>query len=126
LTALHLAPDLTTKPGNTFQATFTDKVVKMEQRVFLDSIRSVSSDNTTFVFDPSDSTASQLKQGSILFVPGIAMRKVDVATKQDGRLVVVTEDATPNASRPRTRGSGPPLQPAAGSSSRHRVRRFQP
>lgn len=94
LTALHLAPDLTTKPGNTFQATFTDKVVKMEQRVFLDSIRSVSSDNTTFVFDPSDSTASQLKQGSILFVPGIAMRKVDVATKQDGRLVVVTEDAT--------------------------------
>jgi hypothetical protein len=29
--ALNLAPDLTTKPGNTFQATFTDKVVKMDQ-----------------------------------------------------------------------------------------------
>jgi hypothetical protein len=94
LAALHLAPDLTTKPGNIFQATFTDKVVKMEQRVFLDSIRSISSDNTTFVLNPSASTASQLKQGSILFVPGIAMRKVDVATQQDGNLVVVTEDAT--------------------------------
>ena len=33
------------------------------------------------------------QEGSILFVPGIAMRKVDVATKQDGNLVVVTEDA---------------------------------
>src|SRR5712692_4707456 len=94
LAALHLAPDLTARPGNTFQATFTDKVVKMEQRVFLDSIRSISSDNTTFVFNPSNSTASQRKQGNILFVPGIAMRKVDVATQRDGNLVVVTEDAT--------------------------------
>jgi hypothetical protein len=94
LAALHLAPDLTTWPGNTFQATFTDKVVKVEQRVFLDSIRSISNDNTTFVFNPSDSTLSKLKQGSILFVPGIAMRKVDVATQQDGNLVVITEDAT--------------------------------
>jgi hypothetical protein len=94
LAALQLAPDLTTKPGNTFQATFTDKVVRIEPRVFLDSIRSISSDNTTFVFNPSDSTAAHLKQGSILFVPGIAMRKVDVATEQNGNLVVVTEDAT--------------------------------
>lgn len=94
LSALHLPPDLTTRPGNTFQATFTDKVVKMEPRAFLDSIRSISSDNTTFVFNPSENTAAHLKQGSILFVPGIAMRKVDVATEQNGNLVVVTEDAT--------------------------------
>jgi len=92
--ALALAPDLTTRPGNTFQATFTDKVVKVEQRTFLDSIQSISSDNTTFVFDPSNSITSQLKQGSILFVPGIAMRKVDVATEYQGHFVVVTENAT--------------------------------
>jgi hypothetical protein len=91
--ALNLAPDLTTKPGNTFQATFTDKVVKMEQPAFIKSIRSISSDNTTFVFDPSDDAASKLHEGSILFVPGIAMRKVDVATRQENNLVVVTEDA---------------------------------
>ena len=91
--ALNLAPDLTTKPGNTFQATFTDKVVKMEQSAFIKSIHSISSDNTTFVFDPSDPAASKLHEGSILFVPGIAMRKVDVATRQENNLVVVTEDA---------------------------------
>ena len=91
--ALNLAPDLTTKPGNTFQATFTDKVVKMEQAAFIKSIRSISSDNTTFVFDPSDDAASKLHEGSILFVPGVAMRKVDVATRQENNLVVVTEDA---------------------------------
>ena len=91
--ALHLAPDLSTKPGNTFQATFTDKVVKMEQAAFIKSIRSISSDNTTFVFDPSDDAASKLHEGSILFVPGVAMRKVDVATRQENNLVVVTEDA---------------------------------
>jgi hypothetical protein len=91
--ALNLAPDLTTQPGNTFQATFTDKVVKMEQPAFIKSIRSISSDNTTFVFDPSDGAASKLYEGSILFVPGIAMRKVDLATRQENNLVVVTEDA---------------------------------
>jgi len=91
--ALNLAADLTTKPGNTFQATFTDKVVKMEQAAFIKSIRSISSDNTTFVFDPSDDAASKLHEGSILFVPGVAMRKVDVATRQENNLVVVTEDA---------------------------------
>jgi len=93
LAALNLTPDLATKPGNVFQATFTEKVVKMEQVAFVKSIRSISSDNSTFVFDPSDDSASRLQEGSILFVPGIAMRKVDVATKQDGNLVVVTEDA---------------------------------
>ena len=93
LAALNLAPDLTTRPGNIFQATFTDKVVKMEQAAFIKSIRSISSDNTTFLFDPSDDAASQLHEGSILFVPGVAMRKVDVATRQENNLVVVTEDA---------------------------------
>ena len=91
--ALNLAADLTTKPGNIFQATFTDKVVKMEQAAFIKSIRSISSDNTTFVFDPSDDAAAKLHEGSILFVPGVAMRKVDVATRQENNLVVVTEDA---------------------------------
>jgi hypothetical protein len=91
--ALHLAADLSTKPGNTFQATFTDKVVNMEQAAFIKSIRSISSDNTTFVFDPSDDAAARLHEGSILFVPGMVMRKVDVATRQENNLVVVTEDA---------------------------------
>ena len=91
--ALNLASDLSTKPGNVFQATFTDKVVKMEQAAFIKSIRSISSDNTTFVFDPSDDAAAKLHEGSILFVPGVAMRKVDVATRQENNLVVVTEDA---------------------------------
>ena len=91
---LNLAPDLSTKPGNTFKATFTDKVVKMEQAAFIKSIRSISSDNTTFVFDPSDDAAAKLHEGSILFVPGVAMRKVDVATRQENNLVVVTEDAS--------------------------------
>lgn len=87
---LNLAPDLTSRAGNTFQATFTAKVVKMDQEAFLTSIRSISSDNSTFVFDPSAAAASRLQEGSILFVPAIALRKVDVAARQDGQLVVVT------------------------------------
>jgi hypothetical protein len=92
--ALNLAPDLTARPNTTFKVDYSDKVVKIEQRAFLDGIRSISSDNTTFVFDAGDPAASKLQQGSILFVPGIAMRKVDVATEQDGHFVVVTEGAT--------------------------------
>ena len=91
---LGLAADLTTKSGNTFEGTFTDAVVKIEPKDFLASIRSISDDDTTFVFDEDDPVASKLKQGSVLFVPGIAMKTVDLATKYQGHFVVVTEDAS--------------------------------
>src|SRR5580704_10879735 len=66
LAALNLTPDLTSRAGNVFQATFSEKVVKMEQAAFVNSIRSISSDNSTFLFDPSDNAASRLQEGSIL------------------------------------------------------------
>ncbi|HYL94877.1 MAG TPA: hypothetical protein VET69_03645, partial [Terriglobales bacterium] len=66
----------------------------MERDDFRKSIRSVSTDNTTLVFDPSDAAAARLTQGSILFIPGFAVRKVAVATKQGGNIVVATEDPT--------------------------------
>src|SRR5579864_3518321 len=93
-TVLELGPDLASLPGNTFQVTYSDRVVRMEGDDFRKSIRSVSTDNTTLVFDPSDAAAARLTQGSILFIPGFAMRKVAVVTKQDGNIVVVTEDPT--------------------------------
>ena len=92
--ALELGPDLASLPGNTFQVTYSDRMVRMERDDFRKSIRSVSTDNTTLVFDPSDAAAARLSQGSILFIPGFAVRKVAVATKQDGNIVVVTEDPT--------------------------------
>jgi len=92
--ALELGPDLASLPGNTFQVTYSDRVVRMEREDFRKSIRSVSTDNTTLVFDPSDAAAARLTQGSILFIPGFAVRKVAVVTKQDGNIVVVTEDPT--------------------------------
>jgi len=91
---LELGPDLASLPGNTFQVTYSDRVVRMEREDFRKSIRSVSTDNTTLVFDPSDAAAARLTQGSILFIPGFAVRKVAVVTKQDGNIVVVTEDPT--------------------------------
>ena len=91
---LELGPDLASLPGNTFQVTYSDRVVRMEREDFRKSIRSVSTDNTTLVFDPSDAAAARLTQGSILFIPGFAVRKAAVVTKQDGNIVVVTEDPT--------------------------------
>jgi len=91
---LELGPDLASLPGNSFQVTYSDRVVRMEREDFRKSIRSVSTDNTTLVFDPSDAAAARLTQGSILFIPGFAVRKVAVVTKQDGNIVVVTEDPT--------------------------------
>ena len=91
---LELGPDLASLPGNTFQVTYSDRVVRMEREDFRKSIRSVSTDNTTLVFDPSDTAAARLTQGSILFIPGFAVRKVAVVTKQNGNIVAVTEDPT--------------------------------
>lgn len=92
--ALELGPDLASQPGNTFQVTYSDRVVRMDREDFRKSIRSVSTDNSTLVFGPSDAAAARLTQGSILFIPGFAVRKVAVVTKQDGNIVVVTEDPT--------------------------------
>ncbi len=87
---LDLAPDLTTLPGTVFHVTYTDKVVKMEQAAFRKTIRSISDDNTIFVFDASSDEANRLSEGSILFVPGVAFRKVVVKTKQDNYVVLGT------------------------------------
>jgi len=91
--AFDLAPDLTTLPGTVFHVTYTDKVVKMEQAAFRKTIRSISGDNTIFVFDASSDEANRLSEGSILFVPGVAFRKVAVKTKQDNYIVLGTEVA---------------------------------
>lgn len=92
--ALELGPDLASLPGNTFQVTLSERVVRMEREDFRKSIRSISTDNTTLVFDPTDAAAARLSQGSILFIPGFAVRKVAVVTRQAGNIVVVTEDPT--------------------------------
>jgi len=89
---LKLPTDLTTKPGNTCEFKLTERVVRVEQPAFLKSIRSVSSDRRTLVFDSGDPIASNLHEGSILFVPGLVMRKVLATTQQDGHLVVVTKN----------------------------------
>jgi hypothetical protein len=94
--AITLPADLTTKPGNSFEGTFTDAVVKEDPKDFIAGIRSISDDHTTFVFDENDPLASKLKEGSVFFVPGMVMRLVDIATKTDGYFVVVTEDAALN------------------------------
>jgi hypothetical protein len=91
--AFDLAPDLTTLPGTVFHVTYTDKVVKMEQATFRKTIRSISSDNNIFVFDASSDEANRLSEGSILFVPGVALRRVVVKAKQDNYVVLGTEIA---------------------------------
>ena len=94
LSDVGLAADLTTKSGNTFEGTLSDAVVKVEAKDFVASIRSISSDDTTFVFDENDPIAGRLKEGSILFVPGMVMKNVDVATKTEGHFVVVTSESS--------------------------------
>lgn len=66
---LELGPDLASLPGNTFQVTLSERVVRMEREDFRKSIRSISTDNTTLVFDPSDVAAARLSQGKFCSSP---------------------------------------------------------
>jgi len=57
------------------------------------ALKGVSADGSTYTLDSGSSLASQLKPGSVMFLAGIAIRKVQSVQTQGSNIVVSTTDA---------------------------------
>lgn len=86
------AVDLRSEPGSVYQVTYGDSTVLVDQAVVRQTLRSVSTNGNTFVFDPSPEIA-RLQPGSVLLVKGITMRKVLAVMPFEGKIAMLTTPA---------------------------------
>jgi len=69
------AVDLATLPGTIFKVTYNDHTVMVDEVTVRQTLRSVSKNGNVLVFDPSPQI-QKLQPGSVLFMQGLAVRKV--------------------------------------------------
>lgn len=69
------AVDLATLPGTIFNVTYNDHTVMVDEATVRKTLRSVSTNGNVLVFDPSPQI-QKLGLGSVLFMQGLAVRKV--------------------------------------------------
>ena len=67
--------DLMTIPGTVFNVTYNDHTVMVDEATVRKTLRSVSTNGNVLVFDPSPQI-QKLGPGSVLFMQGLAVRKV--------------------------------------------------
>jgi len=87
------AVDLMTLPGSVFEVTYTPETIVIDKVTALKSLKSVSADESTVVFDQPGEQLLQLKAGSVMLLQGLALRKVTGVLTQGSQLIVGTEAA---------------------------------
>src|SRR5262245_57029454 len=85
--------DLTTQPGNECRVRYQPNVVRVESSLARKTLGAVGDDGT-LVFDGSAEAIGKLKPNQVLFIPGLALRKVKDVRKQDGLFLVHTANAS--------------------------------
>jgi hypothetical protein len=85
--------DLRTLPGTVFHVTYTPNTVRIDLPTVQKSLVSVSDDGRVLVFDSDDPRLRQLREGSVLFLEHLGVRRVDAVNIQDSQVAVLTEAA---------------------------------
>ncbi len=91
--AVASAADLTTLPGTVFQVAYTANTVVVDRTAALKTLKSVSSDGSTLVFEQPPDKIAALHEGNVLLLQGLALRKITSVTPQGSQMIVVTEPA---------------------------------
>jgi hypothetical protein len=86
------AIDLRAEPGTIYQVTLGDSTVLVDQATVRRTLRSVSSNGNTFVFDSTPDFA-RLRPGSVLLIHGAAMLKVLAVMPFEGKIALITVPA---------------------------------
>jgi hypothetical protein len=92
--ALPELEDLAKLPGNLYQVTYNDQVVKLDRATVHRALRRVSGDHMTFLFDKSSPDLSQLAPGKILLLQGLALRKITAISPLGVSLLEVHTERT--------------------------------
>jgi hypothetical protein len=85
------AVDLGAEPGTVYQVTLGDSTVVVDQATVRRTLRSVSTNGNTFVFDSSPAIAG-LQAGNVLLIRGATIRKVLVAMPFEGKIALITTE----------------------------------
>jgi len=83
------AIDLRAEPGTVYQVTLGDSTVVVDQATVRQTLRSVSTNGNTFVFDSTPDIA-RLQAGSVLLIRGAAILKVLAVMPFEGKIALIT------------------------------------
>ena len=86
--------DISKLPGTIFQVTYTPSTVRIDLPTAQKSLTSVSDDGRVLVFDSEDARLHGLKQGSVLFLEHLGIRRVDAVKVQGSQVAVLTDTAS--------------------------------
>jgi len=88
------AQDLTGKPGNVYQVTYSPNTVVIPRATVLKSLQSISSDESVLVFDDAEPALRAVAPGKVILLERIGLRRVRDVKREGGHLAVLTEPAT--------------------------------
>src|SRR3984957_14542480 len=86
--------DISKLPGTVFQVTYTPATVRIDLPTTQKTLTSVSDDGRVLVFSSDDARLHQLKQGSVLFLEHLGVRRVDAVNVQGSQVAVLTDTAS--------------------------------
>jgi hypothetical protein len=86
--------DLREIPGTVADFTLSSNTVRIDEATTRRILKSVGSDGNVFVFDDSDQLIQNLREGQVLFLENIAVRKVLGISKKDNLIIVGTDYAS--------------------------------
>jgi hypothetical protein len=76
-----------------YQATYQPNAVVFDEQATERALKAITPDGATYTLDAASPLAGQLKPGSVLFLYGIAIRKVTAVQTQGTNVVASTSDA---------------------------------
>lgn len=86
--------DLSRLPGTVFDVTYTPSTVRIDFPTVQRTLKSVSDDAKVFLFDASDPRISQLKEGRVMFLEHIGVRRVANVINKGSQIAIVTDEAS--------------------------------
>ncbi|HLY59417.1 MAG TPA: hypothetical protein VKV95_01500 [Terriglobia bacterium] len=82
-----------TPPNAVLDVKYTSNTVRIDFPTAQKALRSVSDDGSLFLFDASDPRISELKEGKVMFLEHLGVRKVIGVQSQGSQLAVLTDEA---------------------------------
>jgi hypothetical protein len=86
--------DISRLPGSVFQVTYTPNTVRIDLPTAQRVLRSISRDGRVLVFDAGDSRVRDLKQGNVLLLEHLGVRRVAQVLDQGSSIAILTEDTS--------------------------------
>ncbi len=82
-----------TPQGAVYDVKYTDNTVRVDLPTIQKALKSVSDDGRVVIFDASDSRLGGLKEGKVLFLEHLGVRRIIGVQKQGSQIAIATDSA---------------------------------